>query len=423
MSFLRSLFSGVAGIRNHQVMMDVLGNNISNINTVGFKGGRVTFGELYAQTLRGASQPVGNNGGTNPMQVGLGMTVNSIDTLFGQGNIETTGQPTDMAIQGSGFFIVKKDGKTAYSRVGTFSLDAEGKLVNPGNGAILQGKLANAQGVIPSGTALVDVKIALDAQSPAKATTTVKFAGNLDSSAANNSTASASVSVFDSLGNTIPVTLTFTKTGANAWSWAAATVAPATTTAAGTLTFNAADGTLQSLTGTPIIINPGTGAASPIGGATGIAVDFGIPTATPPGVFKGITQTAAPSSVTPREQDGYAAGVLSNITIDKTGKVVGAFSNGTILDLAQVMLAEFNNPGGLVRSGDNTYAISGNSGGAAVVNAGQNSTIQAGSLEQSNVDLSEEFTRMILAQRGFQANARVVTTSDEFLQEVVNLKR
>jgi flagellar hook protein FlgE len=325
-----------------------------------------------------------------------------------------------MAIQGPGFFIVNKDGKTLYSRAGSFTLDANGSLVN--NGAVLQGKVANAQGVIPSGTALQDLRIRLDAQSPAKATTTVKFSGNLDSGAAVGATTTASMNVFDSLGNSIPVTLTFTKTALNAWSWAATVPAPATTAAAGTVTFND-DGTLQTLTGTPISIDPGTGAGNPINGAAGITLDFGTPTAASPGVFAGITQTSASSDVTPRSQDGYAAGSLSNISIDASGKVVGTFSNGTVQDLAQVMVAEFNNPGGLVRVGDNAYEISGNSGSPAVVTPGKNSSIVSGSLEQSNVDLSDEFTKMILSQRGFQANARVITTSDEFLQEVVNLKR
>ncbi|HTY39294.1 MAG TPA: flagellar hook protein FlgE [Bacteroidota bacterium] len=417
MAFLRSLFSGVSGLRNHQTMMDVIGNNIANINTVGFKAGRTTFSELYAQTLRSGTQPVDGSGGTNPMQVGLGITVNSLDTLFTQGNIENTGKTTDLAVQGNGFFIVKKDGKNLYTRVGTFDFDSTGTLVNTGTGAIVQGKLADAQGNIPSGTTLEDVKVALDTKSPAKATSTMKFAGNLDSGAKVGDTANASVSVFDSLGNQHTITLTFTNTGTNAWSWKAAVPAPATTAAAGTVTFNT-DGTLNSMTGNPLALTPGGGA-----NAMSINVDFGTPSAAAPGNFSGLTQTAGGSTVTPREQDGYAAGTLSDISIDSTGKVQGTFSNGTVLTLAQIMMAEFNNPGGLVRNGENTYDISGNSGTAAIITPGQGSSVVSGALEQSNVDLADEFTRMITAQRGFQANARVITTSDEFLQEVVNLKR
>jgi flagellar hook protein FlgE len=418
MAFLRSLFAGVSGLRNHQLMMDVIGNNIANVNTIGFKAGRTTFSELYAQTLKSATQPVLNNGGTNPIQVGVGISVNTLDTLFSQGNIETTGQTTDLAISGPAFFVVNKDGKTLYTRVGTFQLDSTGKLVNPGDGSVLQGKMADAMGVIPSGTALQDIQIALDTQSPARATSTVKFAGNLDSTAAVGDTASASVSVFDSLGNRQTVTLTFTKTADNNWSWAATVPAPATVTAgAGTIVFNN-DGTLNTFTGNPLTINPNDGAAG-----MSITLDVGTPTAAPPGVFAGITQTAGSSSITPREQDGYAAGALSNISIDANGRTLGTFTNGTVLTLAQVMLAEFANPGGLMRTGDNCYDISGNSGTPAVISPGDTSKIQSGALEQSNVDLADEFTKMITAQRGFQANARVITTSDQFLQEVVDLKR
>lgn len=420
MSFLRSLFAGVSGLRNHQVMMDVIGNNISNVNTVGFKSSRATFGELFAQTLRGATQPLGTNGGSNPIQVGLGMAVNTLDTLFTQGSIETTGQSTDLAIQGSGFFVVKKDGQPYYTRVGTFSLDSTGKLVHPGNGAILQGKLADDAGTIPSGTKLEDIKIALDKKSPAKATTSVKFSGNLDSGAATGDSTDASVTAYDSLGNPITLTMTFTKSAtSNEWTWAASVPSPASITGggSGTITFNS-DGTLNTFTyasGTSIAIAPGNGAA-----AMGVALDVGTANE-----FSGITQSNADSNVSPREQDGYASGILSGISIDENGTILGSFSNGTILTLGQVMLAEFNNPGGLAKAGENLFEVTGNSGIATIVTPGQStsSSLVSGALEQSNVDLADEFTKMIMAQRGFQSNARVITASDEFLNEVVNLKR
>jgi flagellar hook protein FlgE len=231
----------------------------------------------------------------------------------------------------------------------------------------------------------------------------------------------ASVTVFDSLGNRHTVTLTFTKTpNNNEWTWAASVPAPASITSggSGTITFNP-DGTLASFTynggATGLGIDPANG-ASPLN----ITLDAGTP-----GVFAGITQNQGTSNITPREQDGYGIGSLSGVSIDQSGNIVGAFSNGTVLDLGRVMLVEFNNPGGLVRTGDNMYQISGNSGTAAVVSPGESSQSQivAGALEQSNVDLADEFTKMIMAQRGFQANARVITTSDQFLEEVVNLKR
>lgn len=420
MAFLRSLFAGVSGLRNHQVMMDVIGNNISNVNTIGFKSSRATFGELFAQTLRVATQPLGANGGSNPMQVGLGTSINTLDTMFTQGNIETTGQSTDLAIQGNGFFVVKKDGKQFYTRVGTFQLDANGRVVHPGNRAVLQGKVADDAGNLPAGTKLDDIKIALDKKSSAKATTTVKFSGNLDSSAAVGDTTDTSVTVYDSLGNPITLTITFTKgTNPNEWTWAASVPSPATVTGGGTgtITFNP-DGTLNTFTytsGTAISIDPNNGAS-----ALNIGLDAGVAN-----VFAGITQTRALSNVSPREQDGYTSGILTSISIDQNGKILGSFSNGTILTLGQVLLAEFNNPGGLTKSGENLFELSGNSGIATVVSPGEStsSVIVSGALEQSNVDLADEFTKMIMAQRGFQSNARVIATSDEFLNEVVNLKR
>lgn len=418
MSFLRSLFSGVSGLRNQQTMMDVIGNNIANINTYGFKAGRATFSELYAQTLRGGTQPTVTNGGSNPMQIGLGVAINSIDNLFTQGAVETTGVDTDMALQGTGFFIVKQGGRYLYTRVGTFKPDSDGKLVNPGTGAILQGKLADALGNIPSGTALQDLQIQPDTKSPANATTMVKFAGNLDSSAAIGSTVNTSATVYDSLGNLTTMTLEFTKTADNAWSWTASVPSPASTTSSGTVTFNATDGTLNSVTGSPVVITPGTGAPD-----ITLDLDLGTPTATPPGVFAGLTQSAGESAVSMRDQDGYTSGSLTKLTIESSGIIRGTFSNGIQLALGQVMVAEFSNPSGLVKAGDNNWDISGNSGTPAIVDPGTTTTVLSGSLEQSNVDLADEFTKMITAQRGFQANARVITTSDEILQEVVNLKR
>jgi flagellar hook protein FlgE len=543
MSFLRSLFSGVSGLKNHQVMMDVIGNNISNINTVGFKSGRATFSEMFAQTLRGAMSPTNGNGGSNPIQVGLGMNINTLDTLFSQGNIEATGQSTDLAIQGTGFFAVNRNGETMYTRAGTFTFDANGRLVHPGTGAILQGKLADATGNVPPGTRLEDLKISLDQKSAAKATSQVRFSGNLDASASianitingnvdptavpgtqvdvtgtvvdgfgqnhdvvlrltntgantwslstvsstgatvagGTATATfnpatgqltgftgmtplrltstlvppapamtidlralnltqragtssvtgtfreaaapvnASVTIFDSLGNRNTVTLTFTKTAnLNEWSWGATVPAPASVTGggSGTITFNP-DGTLASFSyaggATALAIDPANG-ASPLS----VSLDAGTP-----GVFAGITLNQGASNITPREQNGYGVGSLSNVSIDQTGNIVGAFSNGTVLTLGRVMLVEFNNPGGLLRSGENMYQVSGNSGTPAILTPGESSqsTIVSGALEQSNVDLADEFTKMIMAQRGFQSNARVITTSDEFLQEVVNLKR
>jgi flagellar hook protein FlgE len=423
MSFLRSLFAGVSALRNQQTMMDVIGNNIANVNTVGFKSSRATFSELYAQTLQGATRPGTATGGTNPMQIGLGMSISSVDTTFSQGNVETTNGQWDFALKGSGFFVVNNNGEQLYTRAGNFSTDALGRLTTA-SGGILQGKMADSQGVIPAGATLEDIVIDPTIKSRPSATTFVEYSGNLDSGAATGDTAEVSVPIYDSLGNPIRLTLTFTKTaGSNAWDWTGTipdTANPATpiTVGTGTVTFNS-DCTLQAVTGSPLTFTP-TNGSDPMS----VALDFGTETAAPPGVFAGITQSAGTSNVTYRNQDGYTAGTLTSYAIGKNGVISGSFSNGRSLDIAQIMLAEFNNPAGLVRAGVNSYGVSGNSGSAAIIEGdGSTNVFYQGSLEQSNVDLADEFTKMITAQRGYQASARVITTSDEFLQELVNLKR
>ncbi len=424
MSLTRSLFAGVTGLRNHQVMLDVIGNNISNINTIGFKGSRATFSEMFSQTRLSGFRPSGENGGINPQQIGLGASVGSIDAMFTQGNLEASGSATDLGITGNGFFILQQDGQRFFTRVGNFTFDAAGNMVLPGNGAVLQGKLAAADGTIPVNAVITNLKLALDQKAPAKATTNVKLAGNLDSGAPvyvgpplptpPGSEVQSTFQVYDSLGNQHSITMTYRKTGANNWSWNATLAGSPASIGAGAMTFDGT-GTLTTNTGGPIAFTPTTG-------ANAMSITFN---AGQIGQFAGITQTSGNSLVNLRDQDGYKSGTLENIAIEKNGKIQGKFSNGTIITLGQIVLAEFNNPVGLNRTTEGMFSASGNSGTAAYVIAGEgsNSQINGGALEQSNVDLAEEFTRMIIAQRGYQANARIITTTDEILQETVNLKR
>lgn len=442
---LRSLFAGVSGLRNHQIRMDVIGNNISNVNTVAFKSGRVTFKEGFAQLLQGGSRPPGDQGGINPVQVGLGMQIGSVDTVFSQGNLETTGLNTDVAIQGDSFFVARKGTQSYYTRAGNFQVDANGKLVSPSNGFVVQGKVA-INGVFQEG--ITDIQLPFGQKTAAKSTSSVKLAGNLDASApifdltdpdgagAGNplvggfgtdtravaanakSWTEASITTFDSLGTKYDVKAYLYKSDDSEWTWevdkadlAAQGVDPTTVAGGGVFTFQT-DGTmsspsLQTITFTP----PGAAAVS-------IAMDPGV------GV-NGLTQFSGSTTAVLRDQDGYTSGTLQNFTIDRTGKVTGAFTNGVNVALAQIALADFNNPAGLLRVGDNMYSESSNSGGAVLGFAleGSQSTLTSGALEMSNVDLAQEFTSMIIAQRGFQANSKVITTSDELLQELVNLKR
>ena len=218
---MRSLFSGVSGLKNHQTRMDVIGNNIANVNTVAFKAGRVNFEDILSQTVEGARSPqAGGMGGVNPKQVGLGMGISSIDTLFTPGSLQSTDNPTDFAVQGEGFFIVSDGSQVYYTRDGAFKTSADGALVNS-NGFRLQGWMADTDGNIDSTQALQNITIPVGAQMKPKATTQIAFEGNLDANATSGSQWITSVQVYDSLGNPHNLTITFENTAANEWGWEA----------------------------------------------------------------------------------------------------------------------------------------------------------------------------------------------------------
>lgn len=703
---LRSLYSSISGLQNHQVRMDIIGNNISNVNTTGYKSQRVTFEESFSQLLEGSSRPPGGGGGTNPVQVGLGMSIGSVDTLLTQGNISSTGQITDMAIEGDSYFAVSNGEETLYTRNGAFQIDSEGQLVQPTNGFVLQGKIADNTGEFPAGTVIDNIQIPFDEQSPARATKEVDFSRNLNSDSAalgsvlhtqrylaDTGTGDLLQSMYNEQGESIGVktadVLTFSANfGGGATQQLAFTVGATSTiddlTTAMTNFVNGgspgggaallADGSVQLTTGAADVSNfmvqsdnplssgflatsffyPATMTAggttevsttfrSPaeggdsllelyddegrslgleandeititanvgsnsVGGTSGVSVqtvagpnnlvtlndlmdymrnelrlperdgsindnfsvsmnagvsddnitdgsivirgqqgeDFAISalsilasnddldatapnnfiqnastiefqkardtgvydtsitvyddsgathvvtmtyihsgkpgqwdwevsmggdesivsggagslsfgpdgsvasfiyndnssrlTVNPnngassmeltlevggPGDFQGITQFEAPTTVSAVLQDGYGTGSLSDISINEFGFVSGSFSNGTSRSLAQVMLVDFTNPGGLQKIADSVYSISNNSGDPVFSAAGDGSSkIKPGALELSNVELSREFTEMITTQRGYQANSRVITVSDSLLEELVNLKR
>ncbi len=692
---MRSLFAGVSGLRNHQTKMDVIGNNIANVNTVAYKSSRVTFAEAFAQLLQGASRPPGDLGGINPIQIGLGSKIGSIDQNFAQGNLESTGQSTDLAIQGDGLFVVSDGTRSYYTRAGNFQLDANGKLVSPANGFKVQGINADSSGVLSTGSAVTDIALPFGKKSPARATSKVVLTGNLDAravpqgtilatqgrvygveqatsnsglgsdmsglfakgaanasvfgmvpdsttitvtdgtnsqtytyvtadtgvgtfdfhslkdlvaeinntfgaagfntltAAQNNGTGAidftatsaitlgitssnpallkalgaadgalaaaatassdqfshiatstdlltnlrdgtgtnlgltagaaitvdgnkggtavttggltvgagstygqlltnidttlgitnitgatidpttgnltiegdggtvnalsglniksgvaafnavfdsragnyverqaatdvthqAAITVYDSIGTPISLSMDFTKdpTSPNRWLWTANVPAPAAITGGGTgfVTFDT-DGRLETFAynggANSLQFDPGSGATAPVD----LQLDSGVL-----GDINGLSQFASPSNAVASSQDGYTMGNLQDISVDSRGVITGYFTNGINQTLAQISMASFNNPSGLIRAGNNMYAESANSGGAIIGFSGTSnqSTITPGALESSNVDLSQEFTDMIIAQRGFQANARVITTSDEMLQELVSLKR
>ncbi len=415
---MRALFAGVAGLRNHQTQMDVIGNNIANINTVGFKASRVTFKEAFAQLLEGASRPSGNLGGSNPIQVGTGANLGSIDQLFTQGSLETTGQPFDLAIQGDGMFVLSKGTRRLYTRAGNFQLDADGRLVSPSSGFVVQGINADAAGNFTTTNAISDVQLRLGDKAPAQVSSQITLTGNLDASAALGATHNMGITVYDSAGAPHQIQIIFTNTGPGAWSWSAQCAdAPVTPAGTGTATFNA-NGSLASFT------YPGGGSNLTLTPTVGAPFQITVNTGSINGI-DGLAGFANPSNAVVSSQNGYPAGDLISINVDNKGVITGLFSNGATRNLAQVALATFNNPGGLLRSGDNVYEESPNSGAGVIGFAGgtSRSTLTPGALETSNVDISQEFTNMIIAQRGFQANARVITTADQMLQELVNLKQ
>jgi flagellar hook protein FlgE len=408
---LRSMFSAISGLRAHQVMMDVIGNNIANVNTVGFKSGRVNFQDILSQSFRGASAPQGGLGSINPAQVGLGVTVAGIDVLHTQGNLQSTGRLTDMAIQGDGFFVLSDGARQYFTRDGAFDIGLGGQLVNSASGLRVQGWVANAAGAVDTTTAVTDVTIPIGTRTTALPTSASSMTGNLDASAANGTTSSSTLNVYDSLGIRHSIKVTFTKTGANAWDWAAAADAAdagTATASTGTLSFNA-DGTYSAATGSPMSITLSNGATSPVSLPLDLAK---------------LTQYQGTSALN-ATTDGFSSGSLVTFTIGSGGDITGVFSNGQTQLLGQIAMGAFVNAGGLIRQGQNLFGASSASGDAAIgmPGSGGRGTVTTGSLEMSNVDLATQFTGMITAERGFQANGRVITTSDEMLQELVNLKR
>ncbi|RLE11249.1 flagellar hook protein FlgE [Candidatus Aerophobetes bacterium] len=460
---MRSLYSGVSGLRNHQIRMDVLGNNIANVNTYGFKKSRVSFQDILSQTISGASAPTAQIGGVNPKQVGLGMTVASIDRIFTQGSLQTTGLNLDTAIQGDGFFILKKGDETFYTRAGGFGLDKNGTLVNPANGFRVQGwraVRAGAEYIIDTTADVEDIIIPIGGKDPARATSVIRYKSNLNSETPvippgvtptpeelMKATVVTNIDAYDSLGNVHRVTVSFRRLAEERNAW----IATATVEGAdeANLTLDVA-GTNPNTTnsvilrfdsdGAPVSIqdNPGvTGAPADVmaqgrlvatlnitfpqqGTTQQITLDFGTS-----GQFDGITQFAGETTTKAYEQDGYAMGYLESFIIDSSGIITGIYSNGNKAPIAQIALARFTNPQGLKAEGDNNFRATNNSGlpdvGAA--GTGGRGRITPGALEMSNVDLAEQFTDMIVTQRGFQANSRIITTSDQMLQELLTLKR
>lgn len=410
-----SIMTAASALRNHQTFMNVVANNIANMNTIGYKSSSVTFQDMLSRTLRTGAEPAGNRGGLNPIQFGLGMQLGSINNNMAQGTLQSTGRIQDLAITGSGFFVYAGAQQSIYSRDGALGVDTQGGLVNLATGLRIQGWQANEDGAINTAGAIGDITIPVGAPMAAVATTQINMAGNIDATKEDGETVTTTVQFYDSLGDLHTVDLTLTKDTNPSNSW---------TVGLG----NESDGVnVQAPTPTTIrfndrgeLIEPASGNITLQGTLDNGAANFDVALN-----IGNITQLAAPGEdrLYATSQDGRAPGEMVDFNIDDTGRIIGIFSNGLLQPLGQVAIAEFSNPGGLTKAGQNGWTISGNSGDAQIVVAGDRSQIAAGFLEMSNVDLTLEFSEMIRAQRGFQANSRVISSSDEMIQELVNLVR
>lgn len=471
---MRSMSSAVSSLRNHQTRMDVIGNNVANVNTVAFKRGRVTFKDTYSQLVRGAAGSSEYRGGMNPYQVGLGMTTSSIDNAMESGNIDNTGIGTDLFIQGEGFFKVKSADGVYYTRDGSFRPDEEGYLVTA-DGRYLQGYQVDDEGNIIEVEDRIRIPL-VNVKEP-RTTTNVSLEGVLDSRAGRgidpgawpNVTGidnydtnpptnaiyirdakgkislkpeystnknknqesiraySKMMQVYDTLGGSHNIQVDFIKSGkpdSGEYQVNIFYVAPdgkmemaAAGVLGGTgnvkLKFDGKTGKLDS--SSPKNVNVELDATQ-INGSD--KVKFNID-------FSDLKMFETDSEVTVAKNDGYPLGKLAKFEIDTDGMVVGIFNNGDHKALGQVLLTAFANPGGLMKEGDNLWLPTMNSGEPNTLKPGSGAVgiIYSGALESSNVDLGKEFTDMIITQRGFQANSRVITTADQMLEELVNLKR
>ena len=417
---LQAMLAGVASIKAQQTRMNVIGNNLANVNTTAYNSSRVTFQDMLAQTIRGAGQPTDNVGGTNPIQFGLGVLVGGTDINNEQGSLNATNRPTDFSIQGNGFFMVSNGDRIAYTRDGAFTLDAAGDLVHRATGERMLGWSADpATGGIDTNAPVGStsyINIPIGARTAVQVTTEVTWAGNLDSrvfTAPGTQTTQSLVRVYDSLGGMHELTLTLSETAtANEWQWSVSSTNGTTVTGGpGNLTFDPASGTLVG--GTPGSITVVPPAA---GGVPSFPVSLD---------FSALSQLATEMQVQSSSQNGFAPGSLSSFSVTADGIVTGLYTNGLTRSLGQISTAIFPNASGLERTGANLWRSTDNSG-IPVIGApgtGGRGSVNSGFLEQSNVDIGNEFTDLIVTQRGFQANTRVVTTVDEMLQDLINMKR
>lgn len=427
---MRSLYSGVSGLKVHQTKMDVIGNNISNVNTVGFKASRVTFSELFYQTTQTATGPNSetNTGGQNAKQIGLGASLSTISVdITSEGGTQSTNRPFDLKINGDSFFIVNSNGSTYFTKAGNFAKDEEGNLVTD-TGAFVMGYVAETPGDALQTDQLRPIQVYSDkyVNTEPSATKAANFTGNINKEDSNFSAGlpiTRNIYVYDNLGYQYGIQVQISKVSDTEYSVKAngvysgtELVKDLTASMEGTLKFDEATGKLTedtkmdlSITGSDsFTVNP-------------IEVDFSKITS-----YGTETTIDSARGTYDGEGAGKKVGVMTSVGIDTAGNVVAAYDNGDNEIIGQIAVATFSNPAGLEKVGQNMFAATLNSGefnglGQDITSTG--GSFSAGVLEMSNVDLATEFTDMIVTQRGFQANSRVITTSDTMLEELLSLKR
>jgi flagellar hook protein FlgE len=463
MSIQSALFTGASGLSTYSSSIQVIGNNIANVNTTGFKESRGNFADVLSES----------SGSSGDLQIGRGVRMNNVETLFTQGSFQATTRASDLAIDGEGFFIVRhpETNEVLYTRAGSFSLNNEGDLVNP-QGMILQGfDLDTTGNAVPF---VKNINISGQAFPPELTTETTSYI-NLSSrtepltapfdltNPSGTSNFSTSVTVYDALGSAHTAEMYFRKTAANDWDWNIAMVAddlaggpyttPRVTVASGNMTFTDT-GDLDTIITTDAL-NYATGTLDPLATSAQGAVasfsfsngsqanqaidfDFGWPAQlydsatgtysannTPNNNTGGTTQLASDSTTLSLSQNGFGSGVLKSFSVDQAGVVRGLFSTGQTLALTRIALAKFPSTSGLNLVGESLYGQSPYSGEPVVSSPDTSGlgNIVSNSLELSNVDLGSQFVELIRAQQAFQANSRIITTGDELLTEIVNLKR
>jgi flagellar hook protein FlgE len=433
-TMLRSMFTAIGALNQQQSYLDVVANNLANANTVGYKASRVIFQDQFAQLLNPGSSPTANMGGTNPTQIGLGVQMGSVSPDFSRpGTMQNTGRSLDLAVQGDGFFIYSNGGEISYGREGALIKDSSGYLVNSSTGYRIQGWTVDNNASLDTNLPVTDIKIPAN-KTIAKSTGTVTLGGNLPSdyeigtvdattgaiTPADYTPITVTMGVYDSLGNMHTTTVSFVHTvedasGLSTWTWVANDIPDASgNPTQGNIQFDST-GAIQKVSGDV----PTATVTLPVSESNAQDITMTLN-------FGDLTQLEGDSTAQVTTQDGLPAGTISDIAVSPNdGSIYLVYSNGMSEQFGTIALARFSNPSGLLRSGNTTFQQGFNSGEPQVGTAttGGRGAVSVGYLEGSNVDMAQEFTNMILAQRGFQASSRVITTSDEIIQELVNLKR